>query len=181
LSGEPRRSWEHSIPGGGGTPLTKMTDTTCPSCDAPAPARARSCAQCGYRFVEDGGRAPRPQHTGRSPIALAIAAILAAACAAILVVAIGGGGGRDVASGAAPEKHLAVLSRHPLSRHAAEHALEARFITIGHDHNAAARCSGRIPKPAHSVRRCRIRYPGGHKRAIVLLTTANGAEVISEP
>jgi hypothetical protein len=159
----------------------EMTDTTCPSCDSPAPARARSCARCGYRFVEDGGRAPRPRRTGRSPVALWIAAVLAAAGAALLVVAIGGGGGPDAASEAAPAHHLAVLSRHPLSNHAAERALEARFVTIGHDYNASAHCSGRIPKPAHSVRRCRVRYPGGDERRVVLLTTANGAEVISEP
>jgi hypothetical protein len=158
-----------------------MTDTTCPSCDAPAPARARSCARCGYRFVEDGGRPRGAARTGRSPVALGIAAVLAVAGAALLLVATGGGDGRDAARATAPTEHLPVLSRHPLSTHAAERALEARFITIGHDYNAAAHCSGRIPKPAHSVRRCRVRYPGGDEQRVVLLTRANGAEVISEP
>ena len=42
-------------------------------------------------------------------------------------------------------------------------------------------CSGRIPKPAHSVRRCRVHYPGGAERRIVVLTNARGAEVLSRP
>jgi hypothetical protein len=159
-----------------------MTETTCPSCDAPAPAMARSCARCGYRFVEDGGPGRRPARPGRGTLALAVAvAVACVAAAAFVVVATGGGGGEDAARGAAPVSHLAVLSRHPLSTRAAERALETRFVTIGHDDNAVARCSGRIPKPAHSVRRCRVRYPGGNEHAVVLLTTANGAEVISEP
>ena len=48
---------------GRGSIRYRMTDTTCPSCDAPAPDRARACARCGYRFFEDGGpadRLPRP-------------------------------------------------------------------------------------------------------------------------
>ena len=157
-----------------------MTDTTCPSCDAPAPIRARSCARCGYRFLEDGGPGRRPAPPGRRTVALGIAVALTAA-AALIVVAIGGGGDEGTARGAAPVAHLEVLSRHPLTARAAERALEDRFITLRDDDSAAARCSGRIPKPAHSVRRCRLRYPSGNERVVVLLTTANGAEVISEP
>jgi hypothetical protein len=158
-----------------------MTDTTCPGCDAPAPAGARGCMRCGYRFVEDGGPARRPARPGRGPVAIGIAAALTAAAAAIAVVAIGGGGNEDMARGAAPVAHLEVLSKHPLGTRAAERALEDRFITLRDDDSAAARCSGRIPKPAHSVRRCILRYPSGNQRVIVLLTTANGAEVISGP
>jgi hypothetical protein len=112
---------------------------------------------------------------------LGSAVAVACAAAALLAVAIGGNGGEDAARGAAPTSHLAVLSKHPLGTRAAERALEVRFVTIGHDDNAVARCSGRIPKPAHSVRRCSVRYPGGNEHAVVLLTTANGTEVISEP
>ena len=42
-------------------------------------------------------------------------------------------------------------------------------------------CSGRIAKPAHSVRRCRVHYPGGAERRIAVLTNARGAEVLSKP
>ena len=158
-----------------------MTDTTCPGCDAPAPAAARSCARCGYRFVEDGGPARRPPRPGRGTVAVGVAAALVAAATAIAVVALGGGGGDDTARGAAPVAHLQVLSKHPLGTREAERALEDRFITLRDDDTAAVRCSGRIPRPAHSVRRCHLRYPGGAWRLIVLLTTANGTEVISEP
>jgi hypothetical protein len=157
-----------------------MTDPTCPSCDAPAPARARSCARCGYRFVEDAGPARRPPRPGRKQVALGIGAALAAAGIALAVAALGGGGDEDTARGAASATHLEVLSRHPLSTRAAERAIEDRFITLRDDDSAAARCSGRIPKPAHSVRRCRLRYPTGDERIIILLTTANGAEVLSK-
>ena len=158
-----------------------MSDTTCPGCDAPAPAGARSCARCGYRFLEDSGPARRPSRPGRRTVATCLAAALAAAAAAIAIAAIGGGGDGDTASGAAPVTHLEVLSKHPLGTRAAERALEDRFITLRDDDSAAARCSGRIPKPAHSVRRCMLRYPSGNQRVVVLLTTANGAEVISGP
>jgi len=56
-----------------------MTDTTCPSCDAPAPAGARSCARCGYRFVEDAGPPRRPPRPGPRQVALGIGAALAGA------------------------------------------------------------------------------------------------------
>ena len=52
---------------------------------------------------------------------------------------------------------------------------------IPDDDEADVTCSGRIPKPAHSVRRCRIHYPGGAERRIAVLTNARGAEVLSRP
>jgi hypothetical protein len=156
-----------------------MTDTTCPHCDAPAPARARRCSGCGYRFVEDGG-APRPPRPSLGAVGVGAAALAAVAVAAVLVVGAGGGGDDDALRGRTPVSHLEVLSQHPLATRAAERLLEERFITIRDDDSASVRCSGRVPKPAHSVRRCSLRYPGGTVRTVVLLTTANGAEVLSE-
>jgi hypothetical protein len=156
-----------------------MTDWTCPQCDAPAPAGARSCSRCGYRFVEGGG-VPRRARPSPRAVALAGAAVAALAGTAVLVAGAGGGDGDD-ARGDGPAAHLEVISEHPLATRAAERALEERFITIRDDDSSAVRCSGRIAKPAHSVRRCLLRYPGGNVRKIVLLTTANGAEVLSEP
>ena len=92
-----------------------MTDTTCPSCDAPAPARARACARCGYRFFEDGGPAdhlPRPDRTALTLGAAATALVIAVIAAAVLLT--GGGGGDDTAAVAtAAPPHLTVLSQHP--------------------------------------------------------------------
>src|SRR3954467_13286125 len=72
---------------------SSVTDTTCPSCDAPAPARARSCARCGYRFYEDGGPAahlPRPDRMTLTLGAAATAIAIAVIAAALLLA--GGGG-----------------------------------------------------------------------------------------
>jgi len=158
-----------------------MTDTACPSCDAPAHAGARRCSRCGYRFLEDAGPARRP-HRPLKSLALTVAAVAAVAVAAVLVAGAGGGGaGEDAARGDASSGHLEVLSDHPLAKSALERVLERRFIGVRDDESAYVSCSGRIAKPAHSVRRCRLRYPGGIQRRIVTLTTANGAEVLSEP
>ena len=158
-----------------------MTDTTCPSCDAPAPARARSCPKCGYRFFEDGGPAehlPRPDRT-----TLTVAAGVAAFVALVVVVVVlasGGNGGDDTAS-ATPVEHLTILSQHPLPRMPLERLLEERYLPVPDDDEADVTCSGRIPKPAHSVRRCRVHYPGGAERRIAVLTNARGAEILSKP
>ena len=82
--------------------------------------------------------------------------------------------GRD----AAPHRSCRSI---PLSRRALERSLEARYLPIPDDDEADVSCSGRIPKPAHSVRRCRVHYPGGAERRIVVLTNARGAEVLSRP
>jgi hypothetical protein len=74
-----------------------------------------------------------------------------------------------------------VLSERPLSNRAAERILEERYLPVQDDDQADVQCSGRIAKPAHSVRRCRVIYPEGGERTIVLLTNARGAEVLSEP
>jgi hypothetical protein len=159
-----------------------MTDTTCPSCDAPAAAGARRCARCGYEFLQDGGtarRRPRPSGRGVAAI-LAGGALVAIAVAA--VAAIGGGDGEGAAdAGEAQEAHLEVLSPHPLSTPAAERVLTQRYLSIPDDDETDVRCARREPRPAHSVRRCEILYPGGTTRTVVVITNASGAEVLSEP
>jgi hypothetical protein len=159
-----------------------MADATCPSCDSPAPARARACARCGYRFVEDGGPAPnRPAIPWNARgLALAAAALAAVAVAAALVLS-GGGSGTQEPAAATPPEHLPVLAAHPLGRHALERVLEDRFLPVPDDDEADVTCSARIPKPAHSLRHCRVAYPGGVRRDVVVLTKAAGAEVLSEP
>jgi hypothetical protein len=148
---------------------------SCPECDEPAPARARACRACGYRFLED-------RRPGR---ALALTAALAAAAAAAVVLIPGGD--------AAPPHHVEVshaadrprvpvelLASHPLSTREAERALEGRFTSDSDDDSAAASCSAREPRPAHAIRHCRIRYPNGARRQVVVLLDARGRELLSE-
>jgi hypothetical protein len=148
---------------------------SCPNCDAPAPAGARVCAACGYRFLED-------RRPGRA--LLAAAAIAAAVAAA--VIAIPGGDdapATDVEAGRAadpPRVLTELLSEHPLSTRAAERRLEARFTPLRDDDTAAARCSAREPRPAHAIRHCRIRYPNGAERSVVILLDARGRELLSD-
>jgi|SRR5215211_4634344 len=156
-----------------------MTDTTCPSCDAPAPAGSHRCSRCGYRFLEGGGGRPRPRlHVSR----FGVGAAAIAAVALLAIVLMTGGGDRRSAAPEPVTSHLDVISPHPLGTTAVERRLEQRFLGVRKDDESAfVHCSGRIPQPAHSVRRCRVSYPGGGLLRVVLLTTANGAEVISEP
>jgi hypothetical protein len=159
-----------------------MTDTTCPNCDAPAPARARRCAHCGYSFVEGGGPTERPgvPRPGWKAAVTAIAVLVLGLLAVLLTG--GGSGDDDFAPGrATPRAHLEVLSEHPLARHDAELLLERRYFSVPDDDESDVRCSRREPRPAHSVRRCHVVYPGGTERTIVVLTNASGAEVLSEP
>ena len=161
--------------------MVRAPATTCPSCDAPAPARARACPRCGYRFFEDGGAAehlPRPDRT-----MLTVGAGVAVFVVLLIgvVVLLGGGGGSDETAKATPSEHLTILSQHPLTRLRLERLLEERYLPIPDDDEADVTCSGRIPKPAHSVRRCRVHYPGGAERRIAVLTNARGAEVLSKP
>jgi hypothetical protein len=158
-----------------------MTDTTCPSCDAPAPAGGRSCARCGYRFLEAGPGPRPPERPSLRSLALYGGALAAVAVAAVLAVGALGGGDGELARSSEPLPHLDVISEHPISTPAAELLLKSRYIGTRNDESASVRCFGRVPKPAHSVRRCIVHYPGGIERKVVLLTTANGAEVISKP
>jgi hypothetical protein len=155
-----------------------MTDTTCPSCDAPAPAGARRCSRCGYRFLA-AGPSPRERPSLR-PVALGAGALAVAGVAVVLAVSALGTDD-DVARSSEPQPQLDVLSEHPIATSAAERLLKRRYIGMRNDESASVSCSGRVAKPAHSVRRCIVHYPGGIERRVVLLTTANGAEVISKP
>jgi hypothetical protein len=107
-------------------------------------------------------------------VTLVIAAI------AVTVLVAGGGDGDDTAA-ADETVHLTVLSQQPLGRLALERVLEDRYLPVPDDDEADVTCSARIPEPAHSVRRCRVHYPGGAERRIVVLTNARGAEVLSKP
>jgi hypothetical protein len=156
-----------------------MTDTTCPSCDAPAPAGARSCARCGYRFLE-AGPAPRERPSLR-PLAIAAGALAVAVIAAVLAMSALSGDDDLIASSAGSQRHLDTLSAHPIPTGIAERLLERRYFGTRNDESASVSCSGRIAKPAHSVRRCIVHYPGGIERRVALITNANGAEVISKP
>jgi hypothetical protein len=161
-----------------------VADATCPNCDSPAPARARSCLHCGYTFVEDAGPFPRRprERRGLSGRALAAGGAAAAAVAVALVLLLSGGGtSEEPAAVAGPSTHLPVLAEHPLGRRALERVLEERFLPVPDDDQADVTCSARIPEPAHSLRRCRVAYPGFVGRDVVVLTTAAGAEVLSEP
>jgi hypothetical protein len=157
------------------------TDTTCPNCDAPVPARARSCVHCGYRFFEDGGPANHMPRPDRTALLVGLgAALLVVVVIAAAVLLMGSDGDEDTAT-ASPAPHLPVLSQEPLSRRALERVLEARYLPIPDDDEADVTCSGRIPEPAHSVRRCVVHYPGGAERRIAIITNARGAEVLSSP
>jgi len=156
-------------------------ETTCPSCDAPAPAGASRCARCGYRFLEDGTEKRRPQPSRRGLSAVLCAVALAAIAVAAAVLLGGDDGDEAAAVDAAQPVHLEVLSEHPLSTLAAERVLTQRYLSIPDDDQSDVRCSGREPRPAHSVRRCQILYPGGTNRTVVVITNANGSEVLSEP
>ena len=157
-----------------------MSGTSCPNCDAPAPAGARRCGRCGYDFLETGEETRR--RVPRGALGVIAALVLLAATAAILL-ARGGAEGQPSTdrAGLSTFRRLEVLSDRPLATRAAERRLEARFTAMRDDDSAAVRCSEREPKPAHSLRRCRVRYPSGIERVVVLLTNARGAEVISEP
>jgi hypothetical protein len=157
-----------------------MSDTSCPSCNAPAGPGARVCGRCGYRFVERGSeRSPGPG-LGR---ALAVVAAVAAV-AVVAAFVIGGGDdepSRDRVADLDAPRRLEVISERPLATRDAELLLEERFTALLRDDDSAAvRCSEREPRPAHSLRRCQVRYPSGMERTIVVLTNASGTEVLSE-
>jgi hypothetical protein len=148
---------------------------SCPNCDAPAQPGARVCATCGYRFLED-------RRPGRALLgAAAVAALVAAA-----VIILPGGDDPppvDAEKGRAPDSPRVLtelISEHPLSARQAERRLEARFTSSQDDDSAAVRCASREPRPAHAIRRCRVRYPNGTQRKVVVLLDARGRELLSE-
>jgi GNAT superfamily N-acetyltransferase len=127
-----------------------------------------------------GSSLSRRDHMRGIWVGAAAAAALVAVAAVAAVLALGRESDQPAASEAVAA-HLEVLSPHPIGTRAAERLLEDRYFTIPNDDESDVHCSGRIPKPAHSVRRCELRYPGGTVRTVVILTTANGAEVLSKP
>jgi len=147
---------------------------SCPNCDAPAPPGARKCDACGYRFLED-------RRPGRA--LLAVAAVAALAAAAVIVIP-GGNDAQPADPGHpapdSPRVPTELLSQHPLSAREVERRLEARFSSPRDDDSAAVRCAGREPRPAHAIRRCRVRYPNGTQRKVVVLLDARGRELLSE-
>jgi predicted nucleic acid-binding Zn ribbon protein len=152
---------------------------SCPNCDAAAPPGARVCSTCGYRFLED-------RRPGRM---LLVAAAVAAVVAAAVIVIPGGEDSptADAEKGRPPDRPRVpteLLSEHPLSAREAERRLEARFMSPGDDDSAAVRwpvrCAGREPRPAHAIRQCRVRYPNGTHRKVVVLLDARGRELLSE-
>jgi hypothetical protein len=101
---------------------------------------------------------------------------------AAVLVSGGGDERRDTTAAAlSTSRRLEILSDRPLATHTAERRLESRFTAMRDDDSAAVSCAEREAKPAHSVRRCSVRYPSGIERTVVLLTNARGNEVISEP
>ena len=148
---------------------------SCPNCDEPAQPGARVCATCGYRFLED-------RRPGRA--LLAVAAVAALVAAAVILLP-----GGDEAPPADVERSrppdlprvpTELLSEHPLSTREAERRLQARFTSPQDDDSAAVRCAGREPRPAHAIRHCRVRYPNGTERRVVVLLDARGRELLSE-
>jgi hypothetical protein len=147
----------------------------CPSCGARVAARAEACAQCGCRFLEDRSRRPRV----RPGALVAVVAIALAGGAAILVA----GGGEEAGDpGAETAADVLAgqdeLAPHPLSTDAVEELLEARFIGVRADESSAVVCSPLQPRPAHAIRHCRILYPGGGERRVVVLTNPKGRELL---
>jgi hypothetical protein len=59
-----------------------------------------------------------------------------------------------------------------------EHLLEARFAAPRPGQSAVALCSALQPRPAHAIRRCQIRHPGGGISGVVVLTNPKGQEVL---
>jgi hypothetical protein len=112
-----------------------------------------------------------------------VAAGALAAVAAVLLVSRGGDESKADRSArdTTPTAHLEVLSPHPLATRATERLLTERYLAVPDDDETDVRCAAREPMPAHSVRRCRVLYPGGVNRTVVVITNANGAEVLSEP
>ena len=124
--------------------------------------------------MEGSYGAARPPVRAIGLVAGALAAVVSAA------LLVDGREASDDAGGAAARARPGpeVLSSRPLSTRAAERRLEARFTELRDDDSAAARCSSLQPRPAHAIRRCRIRYPHGIERTVIVLTNPEGRELI---
>jgi hypothetical protein len=149
------------------------------------------CAACGYRFLEES--LPAPRISGAIPANCRRLCVLVWTVGAVAVV----GSVAVLASRDAQEASDArldplgtahqtptspdVLAGRPLSARAAERRLEARFTSLRDDDSASASCSALEPRPTDALRRCRIRYPGGTVRSVVLLTNPRGQQLLVEP
>jgi hypothetical protein len=153
-----------------------MSGTSCPRCDAPTAAGARTCARCGYRFVEDGGAARRP-----SPWPLVGVGAVAVLVVALVAIADGGENDEPTAAAQPAAARLQIISERPLSTARIETAIEELYIPLRDDDAGTVDCTPRVAKPAHSVRRCEVRYANGTDRRVVVLTNARGNEVLSKP
>lgn len=162
----------------------------CPQCGARVPAAVDICADCGYRLLEDSAPTARSRaaiRTGRQGVRVVALAggVLAAVGAAVLLMGQDGEAGgrkvdhRGVASVGRTDSE--VVSIRPLSARAAERRLEARFAAPRDDDSTVVRCSALLPRPAHSIRHCRIRYPTGSQRSVVLLLDPRGHERLIQP
>lgn len=138
--------------------------------------RIRSLAEV-ISIEEETEPWPRP-HLSRTALAVAAAAV--AIGAAGVLVTRGGDEGETAGVTDASSARLELLSEHPLSKLNAERLLEERFLPVPDDDESDVTCSGRVPRPAYSVRRCHVLYPGGSERVVVLITNASGAEVLRE-
>lgn len=118
-------------------------------------------------------------------MALAGAVVAAAGLTALVAIRgareAGDAGADPAGTPAADAPRPQLLSRHPLSARAAERRLEARFTSLRDHDSAAARCSALKPRPAHAIRHCRIRYPGGLERTVVVLSNPQGHELLIDP
>ena len=171
--------------------MPTTTLLSCPNCGARAAARSKVCADCGYPFVEDssgarhGSAAIRVDRRRVRVVALAAAVVAAAGLTAWVAVR----GARETGDASldrtsappADRPRAQVLSRHPQSARAAERRLVARVTSPRDDDSAAARCSALQPRPAHAIRYCRVRYPGGTERTVVVLSNPQGHELLVEP
>jgi hypothetical protein len=130
--------------------------------------------------VEDRARPPRvrPPRVRVAPVAAVLAIALAGGAA--ILVAGGGEEAGDSAAEIAPDvlADQDVLAQHPISNREVERLLEARFIGIRADESSAVVCSPLEPRPAHAIRHCRILYPGGGERRVVVLTNPQGRELL---
>ena len=141
--------------------------------------RTRSLAEV-ISIEEETEPWPRP-HPSRRALARA-AAVVAVVAVVVTIVLVTRGGDEGPSAGVtdASSARLELLSEHPLSKLRAERLLEERFLPVPDDDESDVTCSGRVPRPAYSVRRCHVLYPGGSERLVVLITNASGAEVLRE-
>lgn len=164
---------------------------SCPNCGAGAPAPAKACPHCGYRFLADSLPGPHTRGAMRAnrrrvrTVVWTAGAVAVVGAVASLVTRDPEGatdaGVDPISTADRTPSSVDVLASHPLSARAAERRLEARFTSLRDGDSASARCSALEPRPTDALRRCRIRYPGGTVRTVILLTNPRGQQLLVEP